>query len=534
MAAASLLSLLASPRSPLFARSAKPTSVSTTSVDQKQCEKCHAEEVAGFARSKMAHSMRVGGQEPAGVVTAPGTTITMHSDKEGSWQTLTSHGTTTTYYVDYVIGSGTHASGYVIDLGDHLFQSPVAYYLSRSAYGLAPGYEGKPDPDFTRPIATGCVFCHAGSFDAVEGSENRYAPVPFPHLAISCNRCHGPLAAHLAKPDSHNIINPADLEPAARDSVCEQCHLIGVARILNPGKKFTDFTAGQPLENTFTIYHNESPTGTEAAFKVISHSEQLALSKCARSSGGKMWCGTCHNPHNEPTEPVSYYRQRCLLCHSKTTFASNHPGKTSNCIGCHMTKREAGDGGHSAFTDHRIQRQPQREIAGKDSETVAGTVPEIVPWRQPPIEFATRNFGMALTEYGLARRSPKQILSGYRTLTTVQQQFPQDPELYNMLGTALVAGQQYGEAVEAFALAVRFDPASSPKEASLGQAYLAAGQEELGEQHLERAMELDPLNLSAAALLIDAYDKSGKPAKSDQLSQEISKLVQSKAHHNKP
>jgi hypothetical protein len=525
--AALVLSVLAASTGPLFARSANiSTSVSTTSIDQDQCKKCHAEEVAGFAHSKMAHSMRVGGQEPAGVVTAPGTTITMHSDKDGSWQTLTSHGTATTYHVDYVIGSGTHASGYLIDLGDHLFQSPVAYYLSRSAYGLAPGYEGKPDPDFTRPIATGCVFCHAGSFDAVEGSQNRYAAVPFPHLAISCNRCHGPLAAHLAKPGPENIVNPADLDPPARDSVCEQCHLIGVARILNPGKKFTDFVAGKPLEETFTIYRNASPKGTEAAFKVISHSEQLALSKCARNSGGKMWCGTCHNPHNEPTEPVSYYRQRCMLCHAKTTFASNHPDKTSNCIGCHMTKREAGDGGHSAFTDHRIQRQPQRENAEENTDTV----PEIVPWRLPPIEFATRNLGMALTEYGLARRSPKQILRGYRTLTTVQQQFPQDSELYNMFGTALLAGQQYGEAVQAFALAVRYDPTSSPKEASLGQTYLAAGQEALGQQHLEKAMELDPLNLSAAALLIDAYDKSGKPSKSDQLSQKISKLVQTKVH----
>jgi hypothetical protein len=43
-------------------------------------------------------------------------------------------------------------------------------------------------------------------------------------------------------------------------------------------------------------------------------------------------------------------------------------------------------------------------------------------------------------------------------------------------------------------------------------------------------MELDPLNLSAAALLIDAYDKIGKPAKSDQLSQKIAKLVQTKVN----
>jgi Tetratricopeptide repeat len=533
-----VLSVLAGPRGTLFARpaqrSAHPatqtpsTNLPAASPDQNQCRKCHAEEVDGFARSKMAHSMRVGGQEPAGVVTAPGATITMHSDSKGSWQTLDSHGSTTTYHADYVIGSGTHASGYVMSLGNHLFQSPVAYYLSRSAYGLAPGYEGKPDPDFTRPIATGCVFCHAGSFDAVAGSQNRYGTVPFPHLAISCNRCHGPLAAHLAKPSSENIINPAALEPAARDSVCEQCHLIGVARILNPGKKFTDFAAGKPLEETFTIYRNQSPTGTESAFKVISHSEQLALSKCARSSSGRMWCGTCHNPHNEPTAPVSYYRERCMLCHSKTTFASDHPDKTSNCIGCHMPRREAADGGHSAFTDHRIQRQPQHEEATESPEIV----PEIVPWRQPPPEFANRNLGMALTEYGLAQRSAKQILSGYRTLTTVQQQFPQDSELYNMLGTALVAGRQYDEAVQAFTLAVRFDPSSSPKEASLGQAYLAAGQEALGEQHLERAMELDPLNLSAAALLIDAYDKNGKSSKSDQLSQKISKLVQTKVQRN--
>jgi hypothetical protein len=532
IAAALILSLLTSSDRPLFARSANhtanalSTAVPLDSIDPTHCRKCHAEAVEGFARSKMARSMRVGGQEPAGTVTTPGTTITMHSDKDGSWQTLSSHGTTTTYRVDYVIGSGTHASGYVMDLGDHLFQSPVAYYLSRSSYGLAPGYENTSDPDFTRPIATACVFCHAGSFNAVAGTQNGYAATPFSHLAIGCNRCHGPDDAHLATPKSGNIINPAHLEPAARDSVCEQCHLIGVARILNPGKKFTDFTVGRPLEETFTIYHNQSPTGTAANFKVISHSEQLALSKCARSSVGKLWCGTCHNPHDEPTTPVSHYRERCLLCHAKTTFISSHPPKTSDCIGCHMPKREAADGGHSAFTDHRIQRTPQRDIANKDPEIV----PDIAPWRQPPLEFATRNLGIALIESGLERRSSKQIVTGYRTLTEVQQQFPSDSEMYNAIGTALLAAHQYDEAIQAFALAVRFDPISSKKEASLGQAYLSDGQESLGEQHLEKAMELDPLNLSAAALLMSAYDKTGQSSKSDQLSQKIAALVQSEVH----
>jgi hypothetical protein len=108
--------------------------------------------------------------------------------------------------------------------------------------------------------------------------------------------------------------------------------------VLNPGKKFPDFQAGAPPEDTFTIYHDEVPKGSEGAFRVISHSEQLAVSECKRNSGDRLWCGTCHDPHNEPTEVVTYYRARCLQCHTKTTFATDHPPKTSDCIGCHMPK----------------------------------------------------------------------------------------------------------------------------------------------------------------------------------------------------
>ena len=82
--------------------------------------------------------------------------------------------------------------------------------------------------------------------------------------------------------------------------------LKGVARVLNPGKKLSDFRPGQPLEDTFTIYHNQVPPGTQAGFKVISHVEQLALSMCARKSNGKLWCGTCHDPHNDPLQPVQF------------------------------------------------------------------------------------------------------------------------------------------------------------------------------------------------------------------------------------
>jgi Flp pilus assembly protein TadD len=130
-----------------------------------------------------------------------------------------------------------------------------------------------------------------------------------------------------------------------------------------------------------------------------------------------------------------------------------------------------------------------------------------------------------MIEAGMDRGSPTDILAGYRKLTEVQQQFPQDSEMYNSFGSALMAGHQYSEAVKAFELAARLDPTSSKRETSLGQAYLLLGERDDGEHHLERALELDPLNLTAADLLIRSYDQSGKPERSEELSKRLARLV---------
>ena len=505
-------------RTPIVAGAVTARAASAAVADEGEaCIRCHKEEVNGFARSKMAHSMRLATHEPEGIVRAPQATLRMYSNQDGTWQTLESSGhTAENYRVDYVIGSGTHASGYIVSLSNHLFQSPVAYYPRKAAYGLAPGYETELDPDYTRPVKPGCVFCHAGSFAAVSGTINEYGAQPFLHLAIGCSRCHGPAGAHLARPSPSNIVNPARLDPASRDSVCEQCHLKGVARVLNPGKDFTDFVAGEPLEKTFTIYRYSMPSGEEPPFKVISHSEQLALSRCKRMSGSEMWCGTCHNPHDEPANVVPYYRSKCLECHAHTHYAASHPPKNSNCIGCHMPKREANDGGHTVFTDHRIQRTPDHKPAGEPTG--------IVPWRDPPAELAKRNLGIASIEAGSEERSWPQIVRGYRILTDVQHQFPDDCEMYSSIGNALLIGQQFSEAAIAFEMAERCDPKSSSTEANLGSAYAAAGRNEAAEPHLERALDLDPMNLSAAEQLIGLYEKGGETAKAETLRNKISSL----------
>ena len=109
-----------------------------------------------------------------------------------------------------MIGSGEHASGYLVDIGGHLFQSPVAYYKSRQAYDLAPGYENQPDPDFTRPVSEECVLCHSGIALHVPGTLNQYRPPVFAAEAITCERCHGPSEKHLADPRAGTIVNPVE------------------------------------------------------------------------------------------------------------------------------------------------------------------------------------------------------------------------------------------------------------------------------------------------------------------------------------
>ena len=96
--------------------------------------------------------------------------------------------------------------------------------------------------------------------------------------------------------------------------------------------------------------------------------------------------------------------------------------------------------------------------------------------------------------------------------------------MYESIGNALLIGRQFSEAAIAFEFAQRCDPRSSSKEANLGAAYAASGRNELAEVHLERALDLDPMNLSAADQLIGLYEKDGETTKAETLRSKISGL----------
>src|SRR6266481_1791170 len=266
------------------------------------CLPCHPGQVTGYERTAMAHSLARPARVHEGSFThqLSGTKFTIKPARDSIRITISRGGLTATYPLDYVVGSGAHAYGYLSRVGDFLFQAPVSYYSQRAAWDMAPGYESDPAPDFGRPVSAECLECHAGHARPVTGTLNRYENPPFSSETISCNRCHGDPAEHLRNPGRQNIVNAARLSTRARDSVCEQCHLSGETRVLNPGRQWSDFRPGQELEQVFSVYvHDTGHAASDPSIKVISHVEQLALSACARQSGGKLWCGTCHDPHQQ-------------------------------------------------------------------------------------------------------------------------------------------------------------------------------------------------------------------------------------------
>jgi len=324
-----------------------------------------------------------------------------------------------------------------------------------------------------------------------------------------------------------SIVNPAKLKPAARNSICEQCHLKGVVRVLNPGKSFEDFHPGQRTEDIFTTYTvavpPESPSET---LKVISHSEQLALSACARRSNGRLWCGTCHNPHDQAQQPAGYFRTRCLSCHKGALAVSkSHPsGSSGDCVSCHMFKRNAKDGGHTVFTDHRISRRAAPEQEKEISETG-----DLVAWREPPPAVRDRDLALAYTNAGLDNQSAAQISRGLGMLNEVSSQFPNDPDVLTAMGRALLAEKQAPEAAPLLDRALELGPDSAVAEANAGSAWLRAGNTQKAVQRLERAIALDPLLLPAAEALLQIYRQQGDSDKLDALGERVRQALGSSA-----
>lgn len=373
---------------------------------------------------------------------------------QGAIHTVERDGRAARHTSEWQIGSGNHASGFLVRIFGMLFQSPIVFYPAKNLWDVAPGYEAIPRVDFNRRVTADCLGCHTSS---IQG-----------HLAaIGCERCHGDGNAHMLRPSTANIANPAKLNGPARDSICEQCHLAGVARI--PVVKAPLYEPGQRLEDSLAIFVQPAND-----LRVVSHVEQLALSKCSP----RLWCGTCHTPHGKPVK----IDEQCTSCHTKR--AAGHPSPDAGCPSCHMPKRTAVDGLHTAFTDHRIARPGA--AAPADARLRA--------WRASP--------QMDRAE-GLALFALNDFQGSFRKLSAAYPKYPKDPEVLAALGFVLYLKDQYADAAKLLDAAIGQQPSSAPYHQKLALVRRAMGEKEKSEKAFEDAIRLDPLDESNYHLLAD-------------------------------
>jgi thioredoxin-like negative regulator of GroEL len=416
--------------------------------------------------------------------------------------------------VRYALGSGTRGIAYLIERDGFLFQSPIAWFAQRGHWGISPGYgEFAAQPNFERPIQPDCLNCHANRFRPVAGTLNRYETPIFQGHAIGCERCHGPGELH---PESagrsalsdRTIVNPADLAPALRESVCQQCHLQGSYRFTRVGRGPLDFRPGLPLHRFWAVFLMKKED--RGQFEAVGHVEQMESSRCFRASRGALGCISCHDPHRLPPRATrsDYYRGRCLECHEQRGCAlpaveRRVRGPGEDCIACHMPRLAVTNIPHAAATDHRIPRGTPGPAP--EGPRAAPGQPADIPlmdyhWglmTEAERRDAERDLGVAL---GWAARIMNAAPALARAAATRALPFleaacrdrPDDLDARESLGYAYGFLDRHEDALRAFEEILRIEPGRELTLRSSARVLIRLQRPDLARAALERAIAVDP------------------------------------------
>jgi tetratricopeptide (TPR) repeat protein len=414
--------------------------------------------------------------------------------------------------LEWFVGSGRVGRSYISSLDGFLFQAPVSYFSRGAKWDLSPGYQQHQFIHLTRAVGVGCLQCHASRLQPVAGTQNRFTTPPFLEGGVSCERCHGPGKNHVAamtsgKRKGSEIVNPAKLEPARRDSVCAQCHLTGAARIVRakadyyqPGKLLSDYAS-------YFVWSGPDASSMSAN----SHFEKLQQSACKGASGDRLWCGSCHDPHTEPAETAraTFYRSRCQKCHQPAACRENPETRSKaqdDCIACHMPKGEVRDTEHAVFTDHTIPRR------GRPPAATSGSDRSLTSFWKAPVD--DRDLGLALATVAGADSRLRQ-----RAFDLLRKSEARDPKDILILAQLAQFYDQSGDEAAAMGLSeriIRLDPAQVAVAVNLGTYYIKRGRAReamrLWTDALSRNPGLTSVRMNLAVAQYQGGDRAGAEA----------------------
>ena len=498
-------------------------------VGSQVCSKCHADIYRKFTQTSMGRSMSQVTPQFLDKTPAPASFLEERLNrrfevytKDGDlYQSEAGVGADgkktfqTAHRIEWIIGAGVNGFGAILQQDNHLFQAPLSFYVRPQSWGPSPGYEFT-DLGFNRPITPGCIFCHSGRPNPVAASNGQFKSPAFSELAIGCENCHGPGAAHVKavqNPSTHprkgnavsnaEIVNPARLTPYLADNICMACHQTGDARVLKPGKTYQDIRPGRPLDETLSIMMVPPTREAPPTADHVEHYYSMTLSRCYRASQGRMSCITCHDPHVEPTreEAPQYFAAKCLTCHTNQSCklqldARMQKSPPNDCISCHMPKRDIQVISHSSATNHRIVASPDEPFPDVTFQQTTASLPDLIHLNPAPGKEADPPPLLTLLEaYGdLAESKPEYIAPYLKVLGQLEKTQPDDPLVQSVLGRKDLKDGNYTSAVSHLRRALELGAPVAKTYADLADALAHLGQTEEALPLFEKAIDLDPFS----------------------------------------
>jgi predicted CXXCH cytochrome family protein len=245
-------------------------------------------------------------------------------------------------------------------VGDDYFPLPAQWDITHKVWRPYQVKDGTdwwtpfyPPANTGRPTGPLCDGCHSVNYNIATKTVTEWN--------VGCEKCHGPGAAHAAKPTQANIVNPARLDFVHANDTCIQCHSQG-RPLKNPiaGKYYdwpVGFQMGLDLKDYWQIEEHKLGDTTFTHFADgTAHKNRMQGNDFVQSEMyiHGITCFSCHDVHGTANnaqlrKPAS---SMCLQCHgpgkpigprAPTIEAHTHHGANSagsECANCHMPKIE--------------------------------------------------------------------------------------------------------------------------------------------------------------------------------------------------
>jgi Flp pilus assembly protein TadD len=495
------------------------TPPTTGYVGAQACVACHAEICESYSRTAMGRSTARAKEAPVIENYSQDWVVASHGfryraeQKDGQTihheQLVDADGNVLAQQsekIDWEMGSGTRGRSYLIQRGDQLVMSPLTWYTMGGRFDISPGYAGS-NRHFERPVGEGCSQCHVGQMALVDDHRpDRFGDPAFPVPQIDCERCHGPAEDHVRFQELRKsgqplaglkdlIVNPESLDVPKRDSVCYQCHLLGVERVLRPGRSEGDFRPGQSLSDVWAIFHKDyDGVAEDKTTDAVNQVSQMESSQCFLKSDGKFSCISCHDPHETiPAEKRDlFYRDKCLACHQSADrdCALPEPARrtrsaSDSCIQCHMPALPSRDVQHTSQTDHRIRRDPNHTETRPrpDSYQLYHGMEQLPQWEKD------RARGLLVIRTAVDQVNSVLAQQAIDILSPLDRAGANDAEIKNALGDAYMLQRHIDVAVDYWKAALQVDPQYSPALRSLAIDNHDRGFDEVAEQQMREYLK---------------------------------------------